>query len=224
MGPSSRPPSVPPAPSPEDLRARLIAAAAQVFAERGFERAGVAEIARRAGVTTGAIYSRWSGKAELLLDAIDVHMRTEIERVLTGDGRVDTASDVLTALGSDLVAPHDDISTLFLEAVSYARRDREFAAMLARRIEDQDLRLAKVVEEGKADGTLDPSLDTEAVVAFSHALGFGFQVYRAIGRPMPDRARWTDLIARVVAAGAAEPLADHDPKASRRSAERRGRR
>jgi TetR/AcrR family transcriptional repressor of uid operon len=189
--------------SPEELRARLIAAAAEIFGERGFERAGVAAIARRAGVTTGAIYSRWSGKAELLLDAIDANMRAEIERVLSGDGRADTASDVLTELGTHLVEPHADISTLFLEAVVHARRDPEFASMLARRIEDQDLRLAKVVEEGKADGTLDPSLDTEAVVVFSHALGFGFHIYRAIGRPMPERRQWTELIARVVAAGAA---------------------
>ena len=48
----------------EDL---LIKAAAEVFAERGYAGAGVAEIARRAGVTTGAIYSRYSGKSELLL-------------------------------------------------------------------------------------------------------------------------------------------------------------
>ena len=38
--------------------ARLLAAAADVFAERGYDGAGVAEIARRAGPTTGAIYSR----------------------------------------------------------------------------------------------------------------------------------------------------------------------
>ena len=51
----------------EDL---LIKAAAEVFAERGYAGAGVAEIARRAGVTTGAIYSRYSGKSELLLEAL----------------------------------------------------------------------------------------------------------------------------------------------------------
>ena len=52
----------------EDL---LIDAAAEVFAERGYDGAGVAEIARRAGVTTGAIYSRYSGKSELLLEALN---------------------------------------------------------------------------------------------------------------------------------------------------------
>ena len=58
----------------EDLSERLLHAAAEVFAEMGYERAGVAEIARRAGVPTGAIYSRYTGKAELLLDAVAHHV------------------------------------------------------------------------------------------------------------------------------------------------------
>ena len=54
----------------DDTTERLVTAAAQVFAERGYDGAGVQEIARRAGLTTGAIYSRFSGKAELLAEAI----------------------------------------------------------------------------------------------------------------------------------------------------------
>src|SRR4051794_26346167 len=55
---------------PDDTTTRLLIAAAEVFAEKGYDGAGVAEIARRAGLTTGAIYSRYSGKAELLAEAI----------------------------------------------------------------------------------------------------------------------------------------------------------
>ena len=46
----------------DELNEKLLHAAAEVFAENGYEKAGVAEIARRAGVTTGAIYSRYRGK------------------------------------------------------------------------------------------------------------------------------------------------------------------
>ena len=49
----------------------LVMVAAEVFpAETGYEGAGVAEIARRAGFTTGEIYSRFAGKADLLAEAI----------------------------------------------------------------------------------------------------------------------------------------------------------
>ena len=55
----------------DDIRAALIEAAAEVFAEEGYSGARVQSIAERAGLTTGAIYNRFSGKSELLLEALD---------------------------------------------------------------------------------------------------------------------------------------------------------
>jgi TetR/AcrR family transcriptional regulator, repressor for uid operon len=186
--------------STDETRARLIDAAAEVFAERGYERAGVAEIARRAGLTTGAIYSRYTGKADLLLDAIDARACHEIQRLLGG------GASALAALGAHLVDPDERAThaghALLLEAFVAARRDPQVAAMMRRRIEDQDAHLAKLVEEGKADGTVDAALSTDAVVAFSHAIGLGFLLYRSIGRELPSRDDWIKVIDRVVEAAA----------------------
>jgi TetR/AcrR family transcriptional repressor of uid operon len=190
--------------STDDTRERLLDAAAEVFAERGYERAGVAEIARRAGLTTGAIYSRYTGKAELLLDAIDLRTHDEIRRLLGGDRAAGRGTAVLEALGAHLVDPAPDPGQdLLFEAFVAARRDPHVAAMLRRRIEDQDARLAKLVEEGKADGSIDPALATDAVVQFSHAVGLGFLLYRTIERELPSQADWNAVITRVVAAAAA---------------------
>jgi AcrR family transcriptional regulator len=46
-------------------RARIVEAAALVTLEKGFERATVQEIARRAGVSNGAIYGNFRDRAEL---------------------------------------------------------------------------------------------------------------------------------------------------------------
>jgi AcrR family transcriptional regulator len=51
-------------------RAALIAATLAVVADKGFAGASLDEIAARAGMTKGAIYSNFSGKAELLLAAV----------------------------------------------------------------------------------------------------------------------------------------------------------
>src|SRR5947209_17036059 len=56
--------------APATTRERILAAAAEVFAERGYEGAAVSDIARRAGFTTGAIYGRFRDKAELLLEVV----------------------------------------------------------------------------------------------------------------------------------------------------------
>jgi AcrR family transcriptional regulator len=51
-------------------RAALIAAAWQVIEEKGFAAASLEEIARRVGMTRGAIYSNFPSRSDLLLAAV----------------------------------------------------------------------------------------------------------------------------------------------------------
>ena len=70
----------------ESTRDRLLKAATAVFSERGYDGAGVQEIARRAGLTTGAIYANFSGKAALLFEAIRGRSATELDDLLRPGG------------------------------------------------------------------------------------------------------------------------------------------
>ena len=184
-----------------ELTDRLLHAAAEVFAEKGYERAGVAEIARRAGVTTGAIYNRFGGKAELLLEAVDHHVPDSLDNVLNGAsesiGRL-PATKVLSTLGDHLLDDLDGGHGLFLEAVVAARRDPELAARLRERVADEGRRLGKLVDEGTSDGLLDPDLDQQAVVRLAHAIGCGMLLTRAMGLDLPDPDHWHVVIGRVL--------------------------
>jgi AcrR family transcriptional regulator len=51
-----------------ETRARLLEAAGEVMAAKGFDGASIDEITARAGYTRGAFYSNFSGKAELLVE------------------------------------------------------------------------------------------------------------------------------------------------------------
>lgn len=51
----------------EERRKQILAAAAQVFAAKGFERATIADIARHAGVAEGSIYNYFKNKDDLLI-------------------------------------------------------------------------------------------------------------------------------------------------------------
>src|SRR4051812_48265645 len=62
-------------------RRDVLAAAAGVFAERGFAGATLAEIADRAGYSHGAVYSNFVGKDDLFLAVIEEYMATRTEEI-----------------------------------------------------------------------------------------------------------------------------------------------
>lgn len=191
-----------PATSGEDpTRARLVAAAAEVFAEKGYDRAGVQEIARRAGFTTGAIYGRFRGKAELLLAAIEAQSDDEFEQLFAEHRFKGKATDIITTVGSHLVTEEfDSGQALLLEAFVAARREPEVAVMLRRIIEERAENLIALIDDGKRTGGIDPTLDTLAMVRFCHAVGLGFLLFGAVDMTRPAAAPWEALIDRLVGA------------------------
>lgn len=186
-------------PAEDPIRAKLIAAAAEVFAEKGYDGAGVAEIARRAGYTTGAIYGRFSGKAELLLATIDAHSDSELDQLFNEHRFEGKVTDILTTVGAHLVTDETTANNaLLLEAFVAARRDPEVRRLMQGLLDLRGDRLAELVTEAQSTGAIDPALDTEAVVRFCHAVGFGFLLFRAVDLDLPDAGPWEDLIARLV--------------------------
>jgi len=64
-------------PDPDDTRIRLLEAAEDVFAERGYEAATTREICQRAGVrNVGAVNYYFQGKERLYAEAVKYAMRT----------------------------------------------------------------------------------------------------------------------------------------------------
>src|SRR4051812_20205887 len=137
-----------PEPTVDLTRERLIEAAAQVFAEKGYDRAGVQEISRRAGLTTGAIYGRFTGKAELLQAAIESRTDDDLDELFSSHAFDGHATDILKVVGAHLVTPspdreHDGAEgALLLEAFVAARRDGEVRDSIRKVLEERAALLA----------------------------------------------------------------------------------
>lgn len=66
---------------PADRPAEILAAALGVFAERGFQAARLEEVARRAGVSKGALYLYFETKADLFRAVVTQAISPNIDRV-----------------------------------------------------------------------------------------------------------------------------------------------
>ena len=181
-----------------ELSERLLAAAADLFAEKGYEQAGVAEIARRAGVTTGAIYSRYTGKADLLQDAVKNHAPTEITRLLRAEDNDQSPKDILADMGEHLLDDLHESTGIFIEALVAARRDPDLAIVLHQLATQEGEQVKKILEAAKTSGSIDQDLDNLALVRLAHAIGYGMNVTRLLGLELPTKDSWTDVIDRVI--------------------------
>jgi len=65
-------------------RARVLAAARRLFAERGVEAVTMEEVAREAGVAKGTVFHRFGDRAGLALALLDEHERELQDRILRG--------------------------------------------------------------------------------------------------------------------------------------------
>jgi len=184
--------------APGETKAKLIAAAVQVFAERGYEGARVTDIARQAGLSSGAIYAHYTSKAELLVDAIRAHGPDELHRLLdSGDVRM-PLPDLLLQLAGSLEHRDRTQGSLLLEALAASRRDPELAAMFSSTVTGREDLIATLVRYGHRAGDVDEDVDPDAVSRFCLMVVLGSMVARALDLPAVDPAAWTDLITRLV--------------------------
>ena len=177
-------------------RERLIAAAIEVFLADGYERARVHDVARAAGMTTGAIYANYRGKADLLFDAIADRTDTELDGLLEGAAGHETR-ELLGVLGDRLVQPRRQ-PPLLLEAIAAARRDPTLAELLRERFGERERLVARLVEQGKRDGSIDSALDTDVLARFCITLALGALTMSSLELDTPASEDWHSLIARLL--------------------------
>ena len=185
----------------ESTRDRLLGAATQVFSERGYDGAGVQEIARRAGLTTGAIYANFAGKADLLFEAIGARSADELDDLLRPARAALSAAELLAELGSHLLdepLPDDRQAGLLIEAFVAARRDDDLATLVRSLIDERATSIGTIVERAKIEGSVGTDVDGDALTRFALVLALGSLLYTSIGIDRPDQDAWASLIRRIV--------------------------
>ncbi|MQY28460.1 TetR/AcrR family transcriptional regulator [Nocardia aurantia] len=109
----------------EEVRRRLLDAAARIFAERGYADSRLEDIAHAAGFTKGALYSNFGGKQDLFGAILSERAHTELATVMVETEDIGDAS-AMAARVAHLVAQR------IVEDTARGRLGLEFAARAAR--------------------------------------------------------------------------------------------
>jgi AcrR family transcriptional regulator len=182
--------------TPADTRERLLRAAADVFAERGFDGTRVADIAAAAGVSNGALYAHFGSKAELLLAALRAHGPSVLARLLAADPDR-SITETLLLIGRGLTRRPGVSGNLIVEALVAARRDEEVARLMHGDTAERAGWLGGLVRAAQEAGDIDPELSPDALAHFCMLLAVGSSLLTADLHTVCEE-EWATLLARVV--------------------------
>ena len=169
---------------PEATRAAILNATRDMISERGESGVRVAEVAARAGVTTGAIYGHFESREGLLVAAHMVYLRAQSAAFLdlfrqasAASGDTGNADKAYSTFVRALLSPDGQSALLhWAEAAAAAETNPVFAAQL-RPLEVSLLDQTKAhVEEQKAAGLVAAELDTRAIAALRVAASLGVAI------------------------------------------------
>ena len=147
-----------------DAREELLEAAAQVFAEKGFQAASVDEIAGRAGFSKGALYWHFKSKDDLffalLEERVDGPLRTAVARFESAPAEEDMSPQADEVLAW-LVEQQRDLVLIQAEYWALAVRDPRLRARYVKRQAEFRRAYASAIE-ARLEHRGEPPLDLPA--------------------------------------------------------------
>ena len=173
----------------EETRTRILSAAADCFAQQGYEAASVADICERAGVSKGAFYHHFPSKQELFLALLGDWLGgldAQLRAVRQGAATVPDALREMAGMAAFVLGSAGERLPMFLEFWTQAAHDPDvWAATIAPYRRYRDF-FADMLGAGVAEGSLRP-VDAEVAAQAVVALAVGMILQGLLD---PDGADW----------------------------------
>lgn len=173
----------------------MLAAARDVFAERGFAGASTDQVAAAAGFTKGAVYSNFGSKDELFLALMEAEVAARVEAVERALAVTTDLPGALAVVGAQLSRRDAAWQLLYLEFWQRAVRDPAARTAFVASRRELRARVAEVVERFLADHPVRTGWDAGNLTLVLIALTNGLTL-----EALPDpQAVPDDVLPRVLA-------------------------
>lgn len=169
--------------SAEERKAQILRCATSVFARSSYRVAGMADIAKEAGISEPTVYKHFTSKRELFLTILDrvgeSTLRHWSEILATSDCPI-TALRRIGLSQYEIVTTHPDSPKIQFQALSEVE-DPEIRATLHRNFESYIAFLSRIVEQGKQAGNFTPDLNVGAAAWQLLSIGFTLNLTSLLG-------------------------------------------
>lgn len=163
-------------------RRRLLAAAVELVAERGWEGVTTRQIAERAIANQASIGYHFGGKEGLLRAAVDVALRevftAPVQAMLAAPSLADGTVDLLRGFAG--LSQADPVVRFSMEAMSRAVRDAALREVMSGLLNELRSQMARGIVEAQGRGELSPAVDPEGTAAVLGALFDGLGLHLLI--------------------------------------------
>ncbi len=152
-------------------RRRILEAATELFTEQGFESTTTAAIAKRAGIGAGTLYLYVDSKDDLLVAVFRQQVGSVWEEAFAGVDPADSVLDQLLSVFNHVAEFHEHDTNL---SRAFFRDLRFVSSPVVKGAEEfvrsYHAQLAELLEQGQADGRLDPEVDAADLAANLYAI------------------------------------------------------
>lgn len=175
----------------------FVAAATQLFAERGYNGTSIADLAARLGLTTASLYYHVAGKQDLLLRVLQTGMAQFLDRLEhIAEEEKDPGRKLRRAVENHLsfVLNNTDAVAVFLRERRFL--ESPFKEQYEERVNRYDFLFTQIVRDGMAAGYIaqaDPNLTRLAILGM---INWIVEWYKPTGRLAAEEIQRTfaDLI------------------------------
>lgn len=166
----------------EETRTHILAAAEDLFAQKGYDATGINDICQAAGVSKGALYHHFASKQavfQALLDGWLAQLDSQMQAVFSDSTSI--PQGLLTMAGNTraIFEAANTRSPIFLEFWMQALRQPEIWQTVIAPYQRYVNIFTGLIHQGQQEGSLDPGIDAEVasrtITAF--ALGMLLQAF-----------------------------------------------
>lgn len=180
-------------------REKLLKAAVSEIAERGYEKARLVDIAAKADLTVGSVYTWYKNKTDLFNAAIEYALAQQHEGNLKylsdgGGGLINDNPDSHWTILIGALAPRNaakdssatDSQKMLLEALMVSWRNEEAQPQIEPQIAALVAQYEEILSAAMAAGNIDSKLDTKILARLFLAFPIGLSLLTLSGLPDPD--------------------------------------